>query len=113
MKTATALVLVAIGAIFAFAITHSPEFLRLHVVGWVLMLTGAAGALIPRRGSGWRRRRVVVSNEETAEPRPAGEPKRFSRILAPGGLIGVGSRRNPVPPGAEVQQETIEEFIEE
>ena len=53
MKTATSLALVAIGAILAFAITRSPPFFNLQVAGWVLIATGAAGALIPRSGRGW------------------------------------------------------------
>lgn len=117
MKTATSLALVAIGAIFAFAITRSPTFLNLQVVGWVLMLTGAAGAIIPRRGSGWLRRRLVVNNDEadqteTAEKVPGdAEPQHFSRFLVPGGLIS--SRHARPQPDGQVQQETIEEYIEE
>jgi hypothetical protein len=60
MKTATALTITAIGAIFAFAITAHPSFLNLQVVGWVLILTGVSGLLIPRRGRGWLRRTVLV-----------------------------------------------------
>ncbi|HEX5298858.1 MAG TPA: hypothetical protein VFW50_17890 [Streptosporangiaceae bacterium] len=48
MKTATSLTLVAIGAIIAFAITAHSAFLNLHVTGWVLILTGIAGAIITR-----------------------------------------------------------------
>jgi hypothetical protein len=115
MKTATSLGLVAVGAILAFAITRSPSFLNLQVVGWVLMLTGAVGAIVPRRGSGWLRRSMVVKSEDE-EPAPAkntaAEKPRFNRLLMPGGLI---SQRRGVlaePPG-QVQRETIEEYIEE
>jgi hypothetical protein len=59
MKTATGLALVAIGAILAFAVTASTSWLNLHVAGWVIMATGAAGLFIPRRGYGWMRRRLV------------------------------------------------------
>lgn len=119
MKSATSLALVAIGAIFAFAITRSPSFLNLQVVGWVLMLTGGAGALVPRRGYGWLRRSVVVKNDEAdgdpdrpaPEPQPRPQQQRFSRLLVPGGLIS--SRRGSLQPGGQVQRETIEEYIEE
>ena len=47
MKMATSLTLVALGAIMAFAITGHPSFLNLQVTGWVLILTGVAGAIIP------------------------------------------------------------------
>ena len=49
MKTATSLTVIAIGAIFAFAITASPTFLNLQAVGWILMLTGTAGLLMSYR----------------------------------------------------------------
>jgi hypothetical protein len=126
MRTATSLALVAIGAIFAFAITRSPSFLNLQVVGWVLMLTGAAGAIIPRRGSGWRRRSVVVKNDEpgadvealetagaveTVEREPIATQPRFSRWLVPGGLVSTRNRR--LHPAGQVERETIDEYIEE
>jgi hypothetical protein len=60
MRTATGLTLVAIGAILALAIRTSPSFLNLQITGWVIMLTGVAGVLIPRRGNGVLRRRTVV-----------------------------------------------------
>jgi hypothetical protein len=62
MKTATGLTLLAVGAILAFAVRTSPPGLNINIVGWVIMLTGAAGFLLPRRASGWVRRRVLVRN---------------------------------------------------
>jgi hypothetical protein len=113
MKTATSLGLVAVGAILAFAITRSPDFLNLQVVGWVLMLTGGVGAIVPRRGYGWLRRSLVVKNEddEPAASNTARERPRFNRLLVPGGLIS--SRRGVVEPAGQVERETIEEYIEE
>ena len=61
MKTATALTLVAIGAILAFAVTAHLRFLDLQVVGWVLIVTGIVGFFIPRGGYGRLRKRVVVT----------------------------------------------------
>jgi hypothetical protein len=60
MKTATGLTLVAIGAILAFAVSASPPGVNINVVGWIVMLTGVAGFLIPRRASSWLRSRVLV-----------------------------------------------------
>jgi hypothetical protein len=60
MKTATALTLLAIGAILAFAVTANTSVFNLNVAGWVLMATGLVGVLIPRRGYGWVRRRLVL-----------------------------------------------------
>lgn len=114
MKTATSLGLVAVGAILAFAITRSPDFLNLRVVGWVLMLTGGVGAIVPRRGSGWLRRSLIVKNEDE-EPAPAKDTvvdkPRFNRLLMPGGLLS--SRRGVLDPAVQVERETIEEYIEE
>lgn len=60
MKTATGLTLVAFGAILAFAVSASPPGVNINVVGWIVMLTGVAGFLIPRRASSWLRSRVLV-----------------------------------------------------
>jgi hypothetical protein len=59
MKTATGLALMAIGAILTFAVTASPPFLNLQIVGLILIATGLAGVLIPKRGYGWLRRQMV------------------------------------------------------
>lgn len=58
MKTATSLTLIAAGAITAFAITAHIAFLNLQVTGWVLILTGVAGAIISRSS---RLRRILVA----------------------------------------------------
>jgi len=109
MKTATALTLVAVGAILAFAITAEPPGFSFHVAGWVLMLTGVAGALLPRRGYCWLRRRVVLSG--AGRPVPADRTQRpFSRLLVPGGVISERRESRAVEP---VQKETIEQVIEE
>ena len=59
MKTTTSLVLIALGAVFAFAVNGHPSWLNIQVVGWVIMFTGAAGLLVPQRGYNAVRRRVV------------------------------------------------------
>jgi hypothetical protein len=60
MKAATGLALLAIGAILAFAVSASPPGVNINVVGWIVMLTGVAGFLVPRRASSWLRSRVLV-----------------------------------------------------
>ena len=60
MRPATCLALLAIGAILAFAVTARPSFLNLQVAGVVIMVIGAAGLVLPGRGSQWLRRRIVV-----------------------------------------------------
>lgn len=60
MRPATCLALVAVGAIFTFAVRAHPSGLNLQVAGLVLIVVGVAGFLLPGRGSDWLRRRVVV-----------------------------------------------------
>ena len=60
MKIAPSLTLIAIGAIFTFAITSSPSWLNLQVVGVILMATGVAALLLPRRTRELVRRRILV-----------------------------------------------------
>lgn len=125
MKTATSLTLLAIGAILAFAVTAHPSFFSFHVAGWVFMVVGAVGTVLPRRGSGWLRRRVVRTGAGRRvvidrEQRPWQLPK-----LLQNGVV-TRQRRNlpPLEPvdalvgesvsGEEaVDEDTIEQYIEE
>ena len=59
MRTAPGLFLLALGAILAFAVNGHPAFLNIQVVGWVIMLTGVAGMLVPKSGYAAVRRRIV------------------------------------------------------
>lgn len=114
MKTATALTVMAIGAIFAFAVTAQPSFFSFHVAGWVLMFTGLAGALTPRRGYGWLRRRLVLNT--TGQRREIEVRRRnLSRLLVPGGLITESrvSAPDDLDADAAVESDTIEQYIEE
>jgi hypothetical protein len=131
MKTATALTVAAIGAILAFAVTAQPSFFNFHAAGWVLMVTGVAGAFLPRRGYGWLRRRLVLNSGGGRRNDVGIRPRRFSRLLMPGGLItqhrdlvvadptaaDASATRlavtGPVRAGDPVESDTIEQFIEE
>jgi hypothetical protein len=110
MKTATALTVAAIGAILAFAVTAEPSFFNFHVAGWVLMVTGIAGSVVPRRSYGWLRRRLVL-NTGTERKEVDIRQQRFSRLLVPGGLITQG--RDATVDSPPVESDTIEQFIEE
>jgi hypothetical protein len=68
MRTATGLMLVALGAILAFAVRGHPSWLNIQVVGWVILLTGVAGMALPRRGYGWLRRRMVLRRGPGGRP---------------------------------------------
>jgi hypothetical protein len=61
MRTASCLTLIAIGAIFTFAVTAHTSFLNLQIAGAVIMATGLAGLVLPRRNQpGWMRRRTIL-----------------------------------------------------
>ena len=61
MRTASCLTLIAIGAIFTFAVMAHPRFLNLQIAGVVIMATGVAGLVLPRRHQqGWLRRRTIL-----------------------------------------------------
>lgn len=59
--TGTGLVMIAIGAILAFAVTTTVGFLDLRAVGWILMAVGAVGVAVdlflyaPRRRNEYTR----------------------------------------------------------
>jgi hypothetical protein len=110
MKTATALTLAAVGAILAFAVTAQPPFFSFHIAGWVLIITGLAGAVVPRRGYGWLRRRLVLTAPGNRRREIDVRHRRFSRLLVPGGLIT--EERVPAPDTA-VESDTIEQYIED
>ncbi len=99
MGLPVSLILIAVGAILAFAVRQDPNpTVDIDVVGWVLMLVGLAGLLLslfwwerfgpgywgwhrgpysaegpyPPRRPGYGRRRTVVEEDEA--PGPPGPP---------------------------------------
>jgi hypothetical protein len=60
MKTGAGLAFICVGAILAFAVTANTSVFNLHTAGWVIMLIGVIGLLLPRRTYGWLGRRVQV-----------------------------------------------------
>src|ERR1700678_4668728 len=60
MKTGVGLAFIAVGAILAVATHGSPGWVNVHTVGWVLMLVGLVGMVLPRRTYGWLGRRMTV-----------------------------------------------------
>jgi hypothetical protein len=140
MKTASALALIGVGAILAFAVHVHLRFFSFQIAGWVIMLTGIAGLVIPRRGHTWLRRvtRRPRAGAETDRDRGLRHVTRRPRGGA--GVDGAGRmpigwtfrrRPNPLlvsaplpapppgeaadgtPPGPDLPSETVEEFFEE
>ena len=104
MKTGPALALIAVGAILAFAVHAHLNFFSFQIAGWVIMLTGIAGLVIPRRGHSWLRR--VTRRPGTAAGAGGGgrlrQVTRRSGAAAGtdgGGRMPIGStfRRRPNP----------------
>jgi hypothetical protein len=60
MKLGSSLALICIGAILAFAVTANTSVFNLHTAGWVLMIIGVIGLLLPNRTAGWLGRRLLV-----------------------------------------------------
>lgn len=109
MTRASSLTVIAIGAIFAFAVTTSPHFLNLQVVGWILMATGVAGLLLERRNRDWLRRTVVVRR---SPPVSRSNRRRRTQIAAPTPDERPSAERPTQPVDETVERETIEEYIE-
>jgi hypothetical protein len=140
MKTAPALALIAAGAILALAVHAHLRFFQFQIAGWVIMLTGIAGLVIPRRGYRWvrrvaRRPRAAAGTDRdrrlrrvTRRPRAAAGADGAGRMP-----IGWTFRRRPNPvlvtaplpdpppgeaadgtaPGPDLPSETVEEFFGE
>jgi hypothetical protein len=106
VKTATGLIVMAVGAVFAFAVTLHVSFLSLQALGWILILLGLAGLIVPRRGYGWLRRLLV-----TGRGSDGGPTARFERRDAPPYLM-----INPAGPDlsqAVPDEELVAEYFPE
>ena len=67
MKTGMGLLLIGVGAILAFAVTTNTSVFNLHTAGYVIMLVGIIGLVIPRRSYGWISKRMTVRRPGTVE----------------------------------------------
>lgn len=106
MRSLSGLALLASGAVLAFAVhAHVPGF-HLTAIGWILMLAGVAGMIIPARRSGWLRRRMVVGGTmaHTLHPDPA--PRRPA-ALPPASPAPAPGQATPAQraPGPRVQRD--------
>lgn len=141
MRSASGLTLIAIGAILAFAVTTNTPVFNLHIAGWVLIVIGLVGILMPKKSYGWLRRKMVLRPgprgpvvsrlDETHYPRsivrfPDDRPSQDDRTGGQSWLRRGWVQRSPDPfrrqvraettiqqPMAGDAAETIEEFTEE
>ena len=69
MGIGVSLILIAVGAVLAFAVHVSTSGFNIHTVGYILLIVGAIGALLSLMfwsswgGVGGARRRTVVEDE--------------------------------------------------
>lgn len=88
------ILLIAIGAILAFAVHAEPGWLDLTVVGWVLMLAGASALVITIWY--WNDRR----NRAAGVPMDVVDETRYAHPAAPLGADSeIEIRHPPAPPG--------------
>jgi len=117
MKTATSLTVIAVGAILAFAVTATPGFLNLQIVGWILMATGAIGLTLSRNNREWLRRTVIVrgapevSRTNRRRPPRSRPPRQLASAAPPPARPSAPPAPNA--PTEEFEPVTIEEFTEQ
>ena len=68
MTIGVSIILIAVGAVLAFAVTAEAEGIEVSTVGWILMIVGILGLLISfafwgDRGP-WRRRTTYVDDRD-------------------------------------------------
>lgn len=73
--------LIALGAIFAFAVEADLGWLNLSVVGWVLMLAGVAGLIVTLYFWNSRRRTVVAPVREERVVADRAVPVQDDRVV--------------------------------
>lgn len=75
MTIGVSLILIAVGAVLAFAVTEDVEGVEISTVGWILMIVGVLGLLLTLLFWGdrapWRRRTTYVEDDrDVAVERP-------------------------------------------
>lgn len=125
MRTATGLLVIALGAVLAFAVHGHPWFLNLQVCGWILMIIGVIGMAVPRSGYGWLRRQMVTRRGPGGLPAVAVREKRYPPYIMVNPAAAEQAEMPEMPTsddeeswaGAETtvvpDKETIEEFFRE
>jgi hypothetical protein len=123
MNTAWGLTLVAVGAIFAFAISGHPSWVNLHIVGWVIMLTGIIGMVLKRIDTGRLPRWMVIWRSSRAQQQPGGQQAAITGTVisgetapgsdAPPAASAPGETPGQAPPSAGPPWGTFKEFHEE
>ncbi|HET9893836.1 MAG TPA: DUF6458 family protein [Streptosporangiaceae bacterium] len=118
MRNATGLTLIALGAVLAFAVNGHPPGLNIQVVGWVIMITGGAGMLVPDSRYAAVRRRIVRKRTGPAGPVTEVYERRYPPFIKlntarlatdedPANLVASDAEE-----GATGRAEVIEEYLD-
>jgi hypothetical protein len=125
MKIGSSLALICVGAILAFAVTTNTSDFNLHTAGWVIMLIGVIGLLLPGRTAGWLGRRLLVRRTyPSGRVEQISVPPYAARTPGPSAIEqGVPSRptlldeqdliEDAAPPRSSATTEVIEDLYEQ
>ncbi len=112
MRTISGLALIALGAILAFAVRAHPHWLNIQIAGWILMLVGVAGIVIPKRTYGQIRRRLV--RRVVLRRTPGGTTVVIPVPNSPLHIAGAEEQRKIVrETGGVPAEEVIDQYLEE
>jgi Domain of unknown function (DUF6458) len=104
MAFPVSILLIAIGAVLAFAVNRSPNGINIHAVGWILMAVGFVGLLLglmwwDRWGAGyWTRRRTYAEGGDPYAPRAYGGWGRRRTVVEDVDAPPAGPPGPPGPP---------------
>lgn len=70
MRMGAGLAVICAGAILAFAVTTNTSVFNLHTAGWVLIIVGVIGIVLPRRTYGWLGTRMIRRTRVFPNDRP-------------------------------------------
>jgi hypothetical protein len=119
MKPMPALALIAVGAILAFAVNAHGGVISWSSVGWVLILTGIAGVLLPYLlPQRWVRRRVTRREGERRMPvgwtfRRRPDPRLVTVPPPVAGVDEVVTTAETATASGAPAEEVVEEYFEE
>jgi hypothetical protein len=107
MKVSTGLSLAAAGAIFAFAVHAHLGFLNFTAAGWVIMLVGIAGLVMPSGTQRWLRQRLILRDGKLG-PTIEETETVYNRTLMPGGVLVDDPQDLPVQ-GSAIEEQIVQE----
>jgi hypothetical protein len=107
MRTGAGLAFICIGAILAFAVTANTSVFNLHTAGWIIMLVGFIGLVVPRRTYGWVGRRLLLRRTRAY---PA---TRVDEIDAPPAYVARNAGTSQISAGLPQRDSTDTEVIED